>query len=205
MSLQEGEASAVASVTASPEPLRDDEIIDWCRDQGIELGDRRALREGEALEPQGMVMRDEITDNMDGLYLINLDEREGKGTHWVGFYSAATEASADGYDKGSKGPQTQEQSSLDVSTDTETFYFDPLGLPPPQELTAHYKPLTYNTNQIQDVSSTLCGYFVCLFFKFMHKYEDKYEGFYAMTHGIFGSDTKENERVLLEDVYDVSK
>ena len=165
----------------SLEPLRDDEILDWCRDQGVNV--------------QGMVMRDEITDNMDGLYLINLDEREGKGTHWVGFF----------HDKGSKGPQTQEQSSLDVSTDTETFYFDPLGLPPPQELTAHYKPLTYNSNQIQDVSSTLCGYFVCLFFQYMHKYEDKYEGFYAMTHGIFGSDTKENERVLLEDVYDVSK
>ena len=128
-----------------------------------------------------MVMRDEITDNMDGLYLMNLDEREGKGTHWVGFF----------HNKESKGPQT--------------FYFDPLGLPPPQELTAHYKPLTYNTNQIQDVSSALCGYFVCLFFKYMHTYEDKYEGFYAMTHGIFGSDTKENERVLLEDVYDLSK
>ena len=126
-------------------------------------------------------MRDEITDKMNGLYLINLDEREGKGTHWVGFYSARV----------TKGP--------------ENIYFDPLGLPPPQELTAHYKPITYNTNQIQDVSSTLCGYFVCLFFKFMHKYEDKYEGFYAMTHGIFGNDTKENERVLLEDVYDITK
>ena len=124
-----------------------------------------------------MVMRDEIADNMDGLYLMNLDEKEGKGTHWIGFFH-----------------------------DTDlTFYFDPLGLPPPQELTAHYKPLTYNTNQIQDVSSALCGYFACLFFKYMHKYEDKYEGFYAMTHGIFGSDTKENERVLLEDVYDLSK
>ena len=110
---------------------------------------------------------------------MNLDEREGKGTHWVGF--------------------------LHHSDPTLSLYFDPLGLPPPEELTTHYKPLTYNTNQIQDVSSTLCGYFVCLFFKFMHKYEDKYEGFYAMTHGIFGSDTKENERVLLENVYDISK
>ena len=48
-------------------------------------------------------------------------------------------------------------------------------------------------------------YFVCLFFKFMHECEDKYDGFHAMPHGIFGSDTEENERVFLEDVHDVSK
>ena len=44
----------------------------------------------------------------------------------------------------------------------DSFYFDPFGLPPPENILCIKR---YNTSQYQEKISVLCGYF-CLFFHY---------------------------------------
>ena len=72
-------------------------------------------------------------------FIINLDNTEGPGTHSV---------------------------AMKISKD-HINYFDSFGMQPPQELVnlcyTFNKLYKYESNQFQDLSSVLCGYF-CLYF-----------------------------------------
>ena len=72
-------------------------------------------------------------------FIINLDNTEGPGTHWV---------------------------AIKISKD-HMNYFDSFGMQPPQELVNLCYPFTklykYESNQFQDLSSVFCGYY-CLYF-----------------------------------------
>ena len=90
-----------------------------------------------------VISRDEIPTKVKNIpgqcFIINLDDTEGPGTHWV---------------------------ALKIIAD-HVNYFDSFGLQPPQEfLNLCYtfdKLHKYESNQFQDLSTTLCGYY-CLYF-----------------------------------------
>lgn len=75
----------------------------------------------------------------DVSFIVNLDDSEGKGTHW-------TCVNID-----SKLPYTE--------------YYDSFGIEPPlsviKYLKKYKKPIYYQTEQLQADSSILCGYFCC--------------------------------------------
>ena len=92
---------------------------------------------------KGVISRDEIPTKVKNIlgqsFIINLDNTEGPGTHWV---------------------------AVKKTTDFVN-YFDSFGLQPPQELVnlcyTFDKLYKYESNQFHDLSSVLCGYY-CLYF-----------------------------------------
>ena len=135
------------------EALTNSSISEWCLKYNIPL--------------QGMLMREDVKKTIKpGLWLVNLDDRDGLGTHWCGLLHG-----------------------------DRSFYFDPLGMSPPEEV-VQLKPITYNTTQIQNELTVTCGYFVCVWFKFMHEYPTPVSGFQALLYDLFGSDTMQNEEIL---------
>ena len=90
---------------------------------------------------KGVISRDEIPTKVKNIpgqcFITNLDDTEGPGTHWVAV------------------------KIFNVN------YFDSFGLQPPQELVnlcyTFDKLYKYESNQFQDLSSVLCGYY-CLYF-----------------------------------------
>jgi len=78
-----------------------------------------------------------------GGYIINLqDSDEGNGSHWTALY---------------------------ITKNSEILYFDSFGLPYPVEIKEFVsnKPVAINTRQIQDINSTLCGYYCLWFLKYI--------------------------------------
>jgi len=77
----------------------------------------------------------------DGGYIINLqDHNEGHGTHWTAFW----------IEKGKSGK-------------VECAYYDSFGAPPPtsvQHYLHRFGRIPYNTLDIQNVNSGVCGYYV---------------------------------------------
>ena len=91
---------------------------------------------------RGVFMRDSLAslssrENECGI--INLDDSFGGGTHWVAykFFSSSVKA---------------------------CFYFDSLGLPPPQEFIRYSSgiEINYNISEIQPRDSVICGH-LCLY------------------------------------------
>lgn len=88
----------------------------------------------------------DIIPNGEAFYVINLDDEDGMGTHWCALYSKNKLA----------------------------YYYDPFGLPCPNEV-LHWaknqssKKLFYIDNQHQPNDSELCGYFVCYYLYSMNK------------------------------------
>ena len=72
----------------------------------------------------------------EGMYIINLDDSTGPGTHWVALIS-------------------------DISD--KAIYFDSFGLPPTQEIVDVHEEWFHNDSQFQDKRAVLCGYY-CLYF-----------------------------------------
>lgn len=71
-----------------------------------------------------------------GSYYVNLQSsKDGDGTHWTMFR---------------------------IFEDHTAIYFDPFGLPPPQQVVSYleqFKPIASSNRQIQDVKSQNCGYY----------------------------------------------
>ena len=101
---------------------------------------------------RGVFSRDNLPKKVDlrGSYIVNLDSKDGSGTHWVACHVNRN----------------------------EKYYFDSFGLPPPKEIVKFLggKPhavgnseypsgdnhlIVYNTSQIQDMSEAICGH-LCL-------------------------------------------
>ena len=90
----------------------------------------------------------------DGFYIINLqDDKDGNGihlpgTHWVSFYIERSHA----------------------------VYFDPFGSAPPIQVQNFLKPFIpyeYNTKEIQNINSSVCGSYAIGFMKYMSSHRSK--------------------------------
>lgn len=118
-----------------------------------------------------------------GSYVINLaDSHDGTGgTHWVSFF-------------------------IELINDVHhVVYFDPFGLAPP-EIIKHYiqkidDDIIYNTEQIQNENSSICGWF-CLYWVYymnkMKKQEKNIYKRYKLFLKLFSSRPEDNRTLLQE-------
>ena len=83
----------------------------------------------------------------NGYYIINLDDVTGPGTHWTCMRCI----------------------------DDIVLYFDSFGLPPPKDIVkfGRKRKIIYSADQIQDIMSEACGYYVLDFMHFFNQYKDK--------------------------------
>jgi hypothetical protein len=107
-------------------PISNNDIIEFCKSNGIHL--------------DGVIMRDEFV-GQNGIYIVNLDESKGSGTHWVGL----------------------------IHFPKYCLYFDSYGVLPIKELIKYCKSpdIYYNSFIIQDEYSVLCGWFCIGFINWM--------------------------------------
>lgn len=124
----------------------------------------------------GIYSRDEITEDdiEKGFYIINLDDKEGTGTHWTCFY---------------------------YNSPLPNIYFDSFGFPAPVEIEKLIKPYIFNDKTIQDYKSSSCGYFCIAFIKFIEEHKN-YNDIYKINDAfisIFDNvDKKKNEDLLFD-------
>lgn len=84
-------------------------------------------------------MRNDLpkTPKSEDYGVINLDDKDGQGTHWTAYMVSK------------RIPYN--------------FYFDSFGMPPPKEverfLDSNGKKLLYNSSQIQNITSAACGWY----------------------------------------------
>ena len=83
---------------------------------------------------KGIFARDEVMPRKHSPCIINLDSLENAGTHWV----------------------------CCVPGGRALWYFDSFGMGFPQEFKSS-KPVIWNSSQLQNINSVLCGYY-CLYF-----------------------------------------
>ena len=102
--------------------------------------------------------------------IVNLDDSEGHGTHWVAFVDDPRLPFID--------------------------YFDSFGQPPPQELITFFaklgKPFLYNSSQLQEIKSDYCGYYVAYYIAQRAKGLSPQEVLYSMTQ----HPSKANEQLV---------
>ena len=88
--------------------------------------------------------------------VVNLADSDDPGTHWVCYYN---------------------RSDLDY-----VLYFDSYGLPPPQEIEKYLKTsgkqIQYNTGEIQQLSTVLCGTYCIYVIKELNGGRNYYEVLY---------------------------
>ena len=129
----------------------------------------------QGIEINGIFMKDELPSKLKkGFYVVNLASNTDNngGTHWTCLY----------------------YSSVD------SFYFDAFGFIAPKEVNNRLKSYVYNTSQIQDISSTACGFYCIGFIIYMNQQKNKMEGFKTFVNH-FSSDTKENDKKLYAFLY----
>ena len=91
----------------------------------------------------GCMMSDDLPTKMiKGFYILNLDKKGNGGTHWT----ALSYGGADG----------------------KNYYFDSMGVLPPEDLENKIKNYIYNDRQYQDVNDTSCGFYCIAFIMYMH-------------------------------------
>ena len=137
------------------------DLWDWCKQLGIPL--------------KGIFARDEKMGKNHSPCIINLDDLEGVGTHWVCCWF-----------------------------DGKAFeYFDSFGLPPPLEWEENVrkwfpkmKTFLRNNFQIQDALSLRCGYYCLCFLNERNKGRS-----YAEILGMFSENPKVNEK-FIKDYFD---
>ena len=106
------------------------------------------------------------------VYIVNLDDSEGVGTHWI---------------------------SMIKMKNNKYLYFDSFGAPPPQTILDTLKidpnKLQYNDQQIQDIKSQTCGYFAILFAYYYSREKTPNKTIIAFLTN-FTTDEKQNDKVL---------
>lgn len=114
----------------------------------------------------------------NGGYIVNIqddyraDGEDQGGTHWVSFWVEKNKA----------------------------VYFNSFGMSPPAEVQLflwHYKPYSYNNNQIQNIQSGWCGIYVIAFLHWMntHKQTPVEQRFKQFIH-LFSDDPTQNLSIL---------
>ena len=117
-------------------------------------------------------MKDQFnSDTPNGIYIVNLDDSEGSGTHW----------------------------SLLIKKGNNYIYFDSFGCAPPQDILDSMKinpdKLLFNDQQIQDIKSQNCGYYSILFAYYYSREKTANKTIRAFLSN-FTEDEKENDKVL---------
>ena len=89
----------------------------------------------------GCISREDVKklDNKDKFYIVNLDDKDGVGTHWVGLY---------------------------LDKPNVALYIDSFALDPPEEIVSFVKKNDRigwrNLGQMQSMSSSACGWY-CIY------------------------------------------
>jgi len=133
---------------------------------------------------KGVFMKDQLTgkinDNENAI--VNLESSGDRGSHWVCYSNSST---------------------LDY-----VLYFDSYGLPPPEEIVKYLstsdKKIMYNTSEIQNLKSQMCGYYCVYVIKELNKGNDFYDIVYEFDP--FPSNENENEiRNISDDLLEKYK
>ncbi len=126
---------------------------------------------------QGVFMKDELAGleaEAGDSYIVNLDDSEGPGTHWMGLYVAP---------KGS-------------------FYYDPYGIDPPREVRRFApRPLRVNHHKHQHAASQHCGRYVLQFLKAMSGRGEPGANFARFTTKTFTPDDVDNNNKKIRKAY----
>ena len=96
-----------------------------------------AAKKLNILNFRGVFLRDELPKKprLNECGILNLDDSNGNGTHWVGF----------------------------LKNGKVKIYFDSYGLQPPTELVKYlHSPVYYNSERIQPDNEVFCGH-LCLY------------------------------------------
>lgn len=125
-----------------------------------------------------VIMKDQIPEHiLNGNYIINLNDSGESGSHWTCFHK-------DG---------------------TTIFWFDSFGMPPVQrivdilEKTPPVDYLHYNSNTIQNIKSTMCGFYCLGFFLALKHFKGtKKERIHTFQRMFNLADTKVNDKILKE-------
>ena len=120
-------------------------------------------------------MKDELPSKLkQGFYVVNLASAkdDNDGTHWTSMYY----------------------------TPYRTYYMDAYGCVPPLEIDKRIRPYIYNIRDLQNYSSTACGYFCIGFILFINQYKNKLDGFMKFVN-LFSKDTKQNDKILYNLLY----
>jgi hypothetical protein len=118
-------------------------------------------------------------------YVINMDDENGGGTHWVAIYSSHSNG----------------------------FYFDSFATMPPKNIINFFKRYkikwNYNRQQIQDLSSSACGYFCVYFLYFMYKNDNQKKDLkyicFKMIEPFNTDDQTNNDKVLQKHITHIFK
>lgn len=91
----------------------------------------------------GCMMSDDLPMKMiKGFYVLNLDKKGNNGTHWTALYYGGN--------------------------DGDNYYFDSMGVLPPEDLEKKIKNYKYNDKQYQSIDDTSCGFYCIAFIMNMH-------------------------------------
>lgn len=89
------------------------------------------------------IMSNDLPKKMiKGFYVLNLDKKGNGGTHWTALYYG---------DK-----------------DEKNYYFDSMGVLPPEDLEKKIKNYIYNDKQYQSIEDTSCGFYCIAFIMNMY-------------------------------------
>ncbi len=106
-----------------------------------------------------------------GNYIINLGNASTGGSHWCSL----------------------------IVCKSETLYYDSYGQPPPNDVIQFIgkKKLTYNTDQVQDLTDTTCGYYAMTIIHFCHiNKQYPLSKFLNLFNEAFSEDTDKNRLIL---------
>ena len=137
------------------------DIMNICNTLGIKLN--------------GIYMKDDLPSNVkDGNYILNLQNHDQVGTHWVGFFKLKN----------------------------NIYWFDAFGVYPMQnEMNIFQKNgynIYYSNIQIQDINSILCGYFVIGYLYFINKMKGSIQKRISKYQQLFNFDNqKGNDKILI--------
>lgn len=102
------------------------------------------------LNVQGIHCKDRIPQNIEGWNIINMDNHNGNGTHWVCFYKN--------------------------TINNDNIYWDSFGILPPVIIDDILHPYKYNHKDVQYLDSSSCGWWCIFCIWFCSKYDNKQEG-----------------------------
>ena len=127
-------------------------------------------------------MKDELKAPLQqGNYIINLQNHDQPGTHWVSFRKYKN----------------------------YVFYNDSFGVVPPQNEYDIFKNegnlVYYNTHQHQDLNANSCGYWCIYFLYAMEHNKGSMLQRFKSFNKLFSNDTKNNEKILLQKINTITK
>lgn len=111
--------------------------------------------------------------------ILNLDNENGPGTHWVCIYNGSPDA---------------------------IEYFDSYGFPPPEEVINYMKKcnkdIAYSTSQLQSLNSVMCGYYCMYYINERANGKSMYDIIYDFKQ-LYNDTTNHNDPQLLKNYFNL--